>query len=115
MDVLVLAWDNVCFFPGLSRQLRTIAMRLTGDTRLVIDLLLSMRTDSHVMFQIAAAQETFGTVNDGVVGWVAYNASHPNTGGSISEATRNMARSISMAVDQYVDYSVFDRNGRILP
>ena len=60
------------------------------------------------------AAESFGTANDGIVGWFEYPANHPNTGGSISDVTRNMAREISIAASDYVDYAAFDRDGNVI-
>ena len=60
---------------------------------------------------LAPAEETFGTVNDGVVGWLTLPYNHPNTGGNLSTANQQITRDAILAADPYVNFATFDTNG----
>ncbi len=57
---------------------------------------------------IDPAEETHGTVDDGVVGWVEVESDHPNTGGDTGEANRLLTRDAVLAADPYVDFATYD-------
>jgi M6 family metalloprotease-like protein len=56
------------------------------------------------------ADESFGTANNGVVGWVSVGYPHPNTGGSIGDANRQLTRDAILAADPFVNFSSYDTN-----
>jgi len=60
---------------------------------------------------LAPAEETSGTVNDGVVGWLTLPYNHPNTGGNLSTANQQITRDAILAADPYVNFATFDTNG----
>jgi M6 family metalloprotease-like protein len=61
---------------------------------------------------LAAAAETGGTVNDGVVGWVTLGATHPASDGSLTGTEmRQIAKDAVTAADAFVNYAAFDTNG----
>lgn len=57
------------------------------------------------------ATESFGTANNGVVGWVNAGPTHPNTAGNTGAANRVITRNAMIAADPYVDYASYDTNG----
>jgi M6 family metalloprotease-like protein len=59
---------------------------------------------------LSSANETFGTANNGVVGWVNVGYSHPNTGGSTNDNNRQLTRDAIIAADPYVNFSSYDTN-----
>ncbi len=59
---------------------------------------------------LSSANETFGTANNGVVGWVNVGYAHPNTGSSTGTANRQLSRDAIIAADAYVDFSAYDGN-----
>jgi len=60
---------------------------------------------------LAPAEETFGTVNDGVVGWLTLPYNHPNTGGNLGSANQQITRNAILAADPFVNFATFDTNG----
>jgi M6 family metalloprotease-like protein len=66
---------------------------------------------SYSNLTITPAQESYGTANDGIVGWLTLPYNHPNTGGSTSDANRQIVRDALLAADPYVNFSSFDTNG----
>jgi len=60
---------------------------------------------------LAPAEETFGTVNDGVVGWLTLPYNHPNTGGNLGFANQQVTRDAILAADPFVNFATFDTNG----
>jgi M6 family metalloprotease-like protein len=60
---------------------------------------------------LSSADETFGSANNGVVGWVNVGYPHPNTGGSIDDPNRQLTRDAILAADAFVDFSSYDTNG----
>jgi M6 family metalloprotease-like protein len=59
---------------------------------------------------LSPADESFGTANNGVVGWVNVGYEHPNTGGNIGTANRQLTADAITAADPYVDFSAYDTN-----
>ncbi|MBF0606539.1 MAG: M6 family metalloprotease domain-containing protein [Magnetococcales bacterium] len=59
---------------------------------------------------LSSANESFGTANNGVVGWLTLNYNHPNTGGNTGDSNRQLARDAIVAADPYVDYASYDTN-----
>jgi M6 family metalloprotease-like protein len=57
------------------------------------------------------AAETYGTTNDGVVGWLNLGYSHPNTGDSTGIANQQIVKDALIAANPYVNYAAFDTNG----
>jgi M6 family metalloprotease-like protein len=65
---------------------------------------------SYGKLTLVPVTESYGTANDGVVGWVNIGATHPTpelTGAANQEITR---QAISMA-NSYVNYATYDTNG----
>ena len=60
--------------------------------------------------QLVPAAETFGTPNDGVVGWITLPYPHPNVS-SVGQAVRKIASDAAAAADSYINYASFDTNG----
>ncbi len=60
---------------------------------------------------LGPATETYGTVNDGVIGWLNLGYSHPNTGASTSTANQTIVKNALIAADSYVNYASFDTDG----
>ncbi len=72
-------------------------------------------TVSKGAFTIVPAQESSGTSNDGVVGWLQLGQNHPqcqtiSTQSGI-DCHSKLAKDAILASDQYVNYSQFDSNG----
>ncbi|BCG65964.1 MAG: hypothetical protein methR_P3836 [Methyloprofundus sp.] len=65
---------------------------------------------SYGQVNLTPANETFGTVNNGVVGWVTLNSNHPNTGSNTGAANRQLTKDAIIAADAFVDFSVYDAN-----
>jgi len=66
---------------------------------------------SHGKAIISPASETYGTPNDGVIGWLNIGYAHPNTRGSIGVANKNLSRDAIIAADPFINYASFDANG----
>ncbi len=67
---------------------------------------------------LAPATESFGTANNGVVGWLSIPYVHPNTGSNpFVTATQRLVRDAIMAADPYVNYAAYDTdaNGIVEP
>jgi M6 family metalloprotease-like protein len=60
---------------------------------------------------LAPAEETSGTVNDGVVGWLTLPYNHPNTGGDLGSDNQRITRDAILAADPFVNFAAFDTNG----
>jgi M6 family metalloprotease-like protein len=56
------------------------------------------------------ATESFGTANNGVVGWVNLGYNHPNTNSSTGTANQTLTKNAIMAANPYIDYSAYDMN-----
>ncbi len=63
---------------------------------------------SYGKLQITPAADSHGTTNDGVIGWLTLNQNHPNTGNSIGDANRQLAKDAIIAADPYINYSAYD-------
>jgi len=66
---------------------------------------------SHGNAELIPANESSGTFNDGVVGWLNIGSNHPNTAGNNPYADRDIAEEAILAADPFVDFSVYDLNG----
>lgn len=60
-------------------------------------------------FTLAPAAETFGTANNGVVGWLSLPYAHPNTGIDTTAKETYVADAIK-AANPYVNFKSFDTN-----
>jgi M6 family metalloprotease-like protein len=60
---------------------------------------------------LAPAEETSGTANDGVVGWLTLPYNHPNTSGNLTPANLLITRDAILAADPFVNFAAFDTNG----
>ena len=56
------------------------------------------------------ANESFGTSNNGVVGWVNVGYNHPNTNGNTGTSNQQLTRDAILAADPYVNFSAYDVN-----
>jgi M6 family metalloprotease-like protein len=57
---------------------------------------------------LSPADESYGTADNGVVGWVNVGYAHPNTGSSTGTANRQLTADAITAADPYVDFSAYD-------
>ncbi len=60
---------------------------------------------------IEPARESYGTPDDGVVGWLSLPIPHPDTGPMLRLANQRLARTAIEAADPFVDYSSYDVDG----
>lgn len=65
---------------------------------------------SYGQLSLLPAPETYGTVKDGVVGWIKLPYNHPNSGQNVSDKNRKITSDAILASEPYVDYSIFDSN-----
>lgn len=63
---------------------------------------------SHQTFQFAAAKESDGIVNDGII-TVTLNENHPNTQGAAEKFVSRLNQAIALA-NPYIDFSQYDTN-----
>lgn len=84
------------------------AASLFGASNSVKDFFLD---SSFNQLTLSAANETQGTANDGVVGWLNLGYNHPNTGGSTGTANQQIVKNALIAADSYVNYAAFDTDG----
>jgi M6 family metalloprotease-like protein len=68
------------------------------------------RQASYNGLDLVPAEETHGTSNDGVVGWLTLPYAHPNTGGSVGSINAQIVRDAIVAADPYVNFANFDTN-----
>jgi len=67
---------------------------------------------SYGAMEITAANESSGTANDGVVGWVNLAMNHPNSGVTGDGADdQTIARNAILAANPYVNFATYDTNG----
>jgi len=66
---------------------------------------------SYGKLTLTPAEETSGTANDGVVGWLTLPYSHPNTAGNLGTANMQITRDAILAADPFVNFAAFDTNG----
>ena len=59
---------------------------------------------------LAAATESHGTANDGVIGWLNLGYPHPNTGSATGNANQLIVKNALIAADSYVNYASYDTN-----
>jgi M6 family metalloprotease-like protein len=60
---------------------------------------------------LSPAEETFGTVNDGVVGWVNLGYNHPNPGAATGISNQTIVKKAIWKASPYVNFAAFDTNG----
>ena len=65
---------------------------------------------SNGKFWWEAAEESYGTVNDGVVHVILPNVKHPNTTMGDTSSGPELGAAVK-AADEYIDYSKYDKNG----
>ena len=68
------------------------------------------REVSYGKADIVPVEENFNE-NDGVVGWITLPYPHPDTGGDITLENLRIASDAIKQADNYVDFSLYDRNG----
>ncbi len=57
---------------------------------------------------LLAADETAGTANNGVVGWVNVGYNHPNTAANTGTVNQQLTRDAILGADAFVDFASFD-------
>ncbi len=67
-------------------------------------------TASYSNLVLIPAIETFGTSNDGVIGWLNLGYNHPNTGSSTSVQNQLITKNALIAADPYINYASYDNN-----
>jgi M6 family metalloprotease-like protein len=65
---------------------------------------------SHGAVTLMPAAESFGTANNGVVGWLNLGYPHPNTGSNFGDPNQQIAGNAILAADPYVNFASFDAN-----
>ena len=60
---------------------------------------------------LAAASESHGPANDGIVGWLNLGYNHPNTANNTNNNNQLIVKNALIAADSYVNYSSYDTNG----
>jgi M6 family metalloprotease-like protein len=60
---------------------------------------------------LAAATESYGTANDGIVGWLNLGYNHPNTANSTNSNNQLIVKNALIAADSFVNYASYDTNG----
>ena len=65
---------------------------------------------SYHKLQIDPAKESFGTVNDGVVGWLTLDRNHPNGRSGTPEQLATVHDAV-VAADPYVNFASYDTDG----
>jgi M6 family metalloprotease-like protein len=65
---------------------------------------------SYGQFLIVPASESYGTPNDGVVGWLNLGYNHPDTRGNTDDRNRQLTKDAILAADPFVNFSTFDTN-----
>ena len=68
-------------------------------------------TASYSNLVFIPALETFGTSNDGVIGWLNLGYAHPNTGVTTSIQNQLITKNALIAADPYINYMSYDNNG----
>lgn len=66
---------------------------------------------SYGKLHIVPANETHGTANDGVIGWLSLSSNHPNTANNTDDRNRQLAADAILAADPYIDFHAYDTNG----
>lgn len=60
---------------------------------------------------LAPATESYGTANDGVIGWLNLGYNHPNTREYTSSANQLIVKNALIAADPFINYASYDTNG----
>lgn len=68
-------------------------------------------TASYSNLVLIPALETYGTSNDGVIGWINLGYNHPNTGGSTSTQNQLITKNALIAADSYINFASYDNDG----
>jgi immune inhibitor A len=72
---------------------------------------------SYGALELVPAEETHGTVNDGIIGWFLTDSytEHPNPGSSVSDVNKYIAKRALQTADDWIDFSDYDTdsNGSI--
>ncbi len=63
---------------------------------------------SYGAVSLTAAPESFGTPDNGTVGWVNLGYPHPDPGVNIGTSNEQISRDAIIAADPYVDFAAFD-------
>ena len=66
---------------------------------------------SYGRLSMIPATETYGTANNGVVGWLRMTYNHPNTRNGTGTANQQLTKDAILAADSYVNFAPFDDNG----
>ncbi|NIN34445.1 MAG: hypothetical protein GTO60_04865, partial [Gammaproteobacteria bacterium] len=59
---------------------------------------------SYGLVTLSQANESFGTANNGVVGWVNLGYNHPDTGSNTDTRNQTLTKNAIIAADPYVDF-----------
>ena len=59
---------------------------------------------------LTPATESYGTSNNGVIGWVNLGYAHPNTGSNTSLANQTLTKDAIIAANPYINYAAYDTN-----
>ena len=65
---------------------------------------------SYGQLTLLPAEENYGTVKDGIIGWITLPYKHPNSGQNVSDHNRRITRDAILASAPYVNYTTFDTN-----
>ena len=64
---------------------------------------------SYSAVTVNPATESYGTQNDGFIGWLRLDGSHPNT--SSGASNQKITKEAILVADPYIDYSQYDNDG----
>ena len=65
---------------------------------------------SYSHLAMVPAAESYGTANNGVVGWLRMAYNHPNTKNATGDTNRQLTKDAILAADSYVNFAAFDDN-----
>ena len=65
---------------------------------------------SHKKAQLIPATETSGLANNGVIGWLTLNRTHPNTAGNTDGRNQTLSKQAIIAADPYINYAAYDND-----
>ena len=68
------------------------------------------QTASFNQFNFIQSSESYGTPNDGVIGWLNLGYNHPNTGSDTDTPNQQIVKDALIAANPYIDYASFDTN-----
>jgi M6 family metalloprotease-like protein len=67
---------------------------------------------SHGKVTLSPASETYGTANDGIVGWLNLGFNHPNTGSNLGNIQNQKIAKVAIEkANPYVNFASYDTNG----